>query len=560
MRLNIGRKIAVVIVMPAILAAALAIFAYMQERFEHHRVTTITGLADLRSQTNELRISVQTIVIAADAVAMEQDRRTATTLLDDLKHKIRALDGAQAAFVKALGTTVSNDRKSQIALRLKDFKAYQTDIAELGLTVSPRAAQIQAMDAATIENRQATLALLMEVRTSISTMIDAQRAEIDAQSARAMRLMEIVPILSIVTMLGLAVWVVRSQISRPLVALKACMAALAKGHLETAVPYRRREDEIGEVADTLVVFRDALVAKRDAAMSESERLSADARRAAAVVDTTRAFETHALGLMQNLSTSVTAMDAAANDVATTSDQTREEAKTVWQAADDATTILASVSAAATELSHSVAEIAERIGNTHAAAQEALREAAAGDQRIEGLVKAADEIGGATSLIDAIARQTNLLALNATIEAARAGEYGRGFAVVAGEVKTLAQQTAAATAEINGQVEMIQTASAATAQVMHKIRSALDAVASIAANVATSAIEQGRSSETMAEALVGATERARIVSESIGAVNEAAIVNGSRASELRAKAVAHAEQASRLSAVIVDFVGDVRRSA
>ncbi|MGK7875513.1 MAG: methyl-accepting chemotaxis protein [Xenococcaceae cyanobacterium] len=87
------------------------------------------------------------------------------------------------------------------------------------------------------------------------------------------------------------------------------------------------------------------------------------------------------------------------------------------------------------------------------------------KKVKRLGESSQQISQVISLINQIALKTNLLAINASIEAAHAGEEGQGFAVVAEEVGELAEQSAAATKEIEQIVAKIQLGTSEVVQAM-----------------------------------------------------------------------------------------------
>jgi hypothetical protein len=171
------------------------------------------------------------------------------------------------------------------------------------------------------------------------------------------------------------------------------------------------------------------------------------------------FEESIGGIVTLVSTAATEMQSTAQTMTATAGETASRSRVVAAASEEASTNVRAVAAATEEMSASVRGIGEQVGESARIAVEAVRSAEATVEKVERLSKAAHKIGDIVELISMIASQTNLLALNATIEAARAGEAGKGFAVVAQEVKSLAAQTAKATADIGSQITDIQGATA-----------------------------------------------------------------------------------------------------
>ncbi len=238
---------------------------------------------------------------------------------------------------------------------------------------------------------------------------------------------------------------VASRISSPLKAITEAMRHLAGGDKTVTVPDARRNDEIGQMAAAMLVFKDSMI-ENDRLVAEQNEATAQAavEQSAALRGMADAFERSVGGIVGAVASTATEMELAAQSMATTAQETRRQTGAVASASTQATTSVQSVAVATEELAASINEIARQATRSAQIATKATGEALRTDDSVTGLANFVEKIGTVLKLIQDIAGQTNLLALNATIEAARAGEHGKGFAVVASEVKALAAQTGKAT--------------------------------------------------------------------------------------------------------------------
>ena len=205
-----------------------------------------------------------------------------------------------------------------------------------------------------------------------------------------------------------------------------------------------------------------------------------------------------------------------------------------------------------ELTSTVKLNADNARQANALAVNASEVAVDGGSVVEQVVRTMSSINESSrkiadiiSVIDGIAFQTNILALNAAVEAARAGEQGRGFAVVAGEVRTLAQRSAAAAKEIktliSDSVDKVENGNALVAQAgktMSEIVTAIKRVTDIMAEIAAASAEQSTGIEE--------------VNGAVSQMDEMTQQNAALVEEAAASAESLLEQASVLSQSVAVF--------
>ena len=195
------------------------------------------------------------------------------------------------------------------------------------------------------------------------------------------------------------------------------------------------------------------------------------------------------GMVSKLSEVVRGVNSSAESSASASQQMKSAAAEVADGAANQAAAVEEVAATMEEMDASIAVNADNSAATTRIAQGAQDSAQQGGDAVIETVDKLKQIAARVTVIEEIARQTDLLALNAAIEAARAGDAGRGFAVVANEVRSLAERSREAAAEI---VELAATSTQIADTTMVRIQELIPKIqetASLVSEINAASAEQ-----------------------------------------------------------------------
>lgn len=314
------------------------------------------------------------------------------------------------------------------------------------------------------------------------------------------------------------------MIARPIERLHHTAEEITAGHLERRAP-ESGPTELASLAAAINEMASALQSRIQAEQAArvalehtvtaygqfTERVTAGDFSTRLTVENAGALER----LGHGLNTMATGLDLLVGEIlAATSQQaaaTAEEAAAVRQMAASVHELRQAGESVArrTQTVVDMAQKTEAIAETGLGSVEAtVRSTEDGRQRLEtlaervmGFSEQTYEIAEINATVSEIAEKSNLLAVNASIEAAKAGEAGRGFAVVATEIRELAEQSKAATAQVRRIIADIQRSAQAAVLAAEQYAKAADVT------VATSR-QAGSAISSLANRVTEASQAAR----------------------------------------------------
>ena len=195
----------------------------------------------------------------------------------------------------------------------------------------------------------------------VEAVADDARNELKQSASWASRLVP-AGLVAVVLAIGLALWIVRRSVVKPLGGLVREMGKLTEGDFDVVLPGLGRKDEIGQMARGLETFKlkAAEKAAREAAEKEAAAKSVEAMRRAEMRKLADDFESAVGSMVGTVSSASVELEAAATSLQNTAEGTENLTTTVTSASEEASGNVQSIAGATEELSSSVNEVGRQV--------------------------------------------------------------------------------------------------------------------------------------------------------------------------------------------------------